>query len=182
MITDLQERKLDKMFRYLDADSNGALEFQDLLGYASRLTSAFEVSPAAPKGQAIVDGFHVFWEALLSAIDLDGDRRITLEEWRAGMTGAFIEDGEGFSRSLRPAAQAVMNLADTDGDGTVSRSEFSTSAEALGMGADDRDVAFDRLDVDGNGTLSVDELVGAVAEYFTSADPQVRGNWLLGAV
>ncbi len=182
MISNLQERKLDRMFGLLDRDTNNVLEYEDLLGYASRLMSAFSTVPTDPKGQAVLDGFHVFWQLLLSSIDLDGDRKITIDEWRAGMTAAFIADGGGFERGLRPAAQAVMALADTDGDGTVSRTEFQASAEAMGVAAGDREVAFDHLDTDGSGTLSVDELVGAVKEYVISADPDVRGNWLLGPV
>jgi Ca2+-binding EF-hand superfamily protein len=182
MTTELQDRKLAKVFNYLDADGNGVLELEDILAYASRLMSAFSEDPTAPKGQAVLDSFHSFWQELLSSIDMDGDRRISPEEWQLGFASAYIDDPAGYERAFRPAAEAVLNLADTDNNGTLERDEFARVQTAMRVAGDDVDAAFDHLDADNSNSLSVDELLTAVQEYFTSADPDAPGNWFYGSL
>ncbi|MFE9926686.1 hypothetical protein ACFYQA_35605 [Streptomyces sp. NPDC005774] len=46
----------------------------------------------------------------------------------------------------------------------------------------DRAAAFRKLDADGNGTLSVDELLGALRQYYVGPETDAAGNWLYGPV
>ncbi|MEV6521796.1 EF-hand domain-containing protein [Longispora sp. NPDC051575] len=182
MTTELQSRKLDKAFGHLDIDGNGHVDHVDVVALGSRLLAGFGEEPTNAKGQDVINGLETFWQTLLSAIDLDGDRRVSPHEWRAGMTSAFIEDRARFEAALRPAAEAVIRLADTDGDGVVAREEFHTLQHAFGTPAHEIDQAFTRLDTDGSGTVTVDELVAAAREFYTSDDPHSGGNWLFGPV
>ena len=95
------------------------------------------------------------------------------------MTAAFIA-GPDFDAVFRPAARAVAELCDTDGDGAVAFAEFGTALAAFGTEPADAETAFRRLDADGSGRLTVDELVTAVREYYTSELPTAAGNWLFG--
>jgi Ca2+-binding EF-hand superfamily protein len=40
--------------------------------------------------------------------------------------------------------------------------------------------AFNRIDTDGDGTLSTQELVAAIRAYYIGTDPEAPGNWLFG--
>lgn len=182
MINDLQTRKLDRAFGHLDVDRNGAIEYQDLIDLASRLLSAFDVAPDSGKGQAVLDSFEGFWDAMLAATDLDGDRRLSPQEWRAGMSGAFIERDGGFDQNMRPAVEAVADLLDTDGSGTLTIDEFRTMQHAFGTAAADVEAAFARIDTDGSGELTVDELVEAARQFYIGADEAAPGNSFFGPV
>ncbi|MGY0233766.1 EF-hand domain-containing protein [Longispora urticae] len=182
MTSTFQDTKLDKAFGHLDVDGNGVVEHADVLALGSRLFAGFGEAPTSPKGQQVLNGLETFWQTLLSATDLDGDRRISPAEWRTGMANAFIHDRAGFDAGLRPAAEAVMRLADTDGDGVVGLAEFHTLQAAFGTPAEQVAPSFARLDADGSGTLSVDELVAATRVYYTGADEDAAGNWFFGQV
>ncbi|GIG70061.1 EF-hand domain-containing protein [Phytomonospora endophytica] len=182
MINDLQTRKLDRAFGHLDVDKNGSIEYQDLIDLASRLLSAFEVTPASDKGQAVLDSFEGFWDAMVAAADMDGDRRLSPQEWRAGMSGAFIERDGGFDRSMRPAVKAVADLLDTDGNGTLSIEEFRAMQRAFGTAAEDVEPAFARIDTDGSGELTVGELVEAARQFYIGADESAPGNSFFGPI
>ena len=43
------------------------------------------------------------------------------------------------------------------------------------------DDVFQKLDVNGDGTLSLEETLQLTREFFYSDDPDARGNWALGA-
>jgi hypothetical protein len=58
-----------------------------------------------------------------------------------------------------PLAQAFSSL-DTDGDGTVSETEFTTAATSEGLSAEDASAIYDSIDQDGDG-ISTDELADA---------------------
>ncbi|MFD4156945.1 hypothetical protein ACFWR4_29895 [Streptomyces hydrogenans] len=39
---------------------------------------------------------------------------------------------------------------------------------------------FDHLDTDGDGSLSAEEFVRALTEFWSSTDPDAPGNWWMG--
>ncbi|BAY49440.1 calcium-binding EF-hand-containing protein [Scytonema sp. HK-05] len=77
-------------------------------------------------------------------------------------------------------AQALFSICDRDNDGSLEQSEFAKFHEAFGCTPANSQLAFKHLDADGDGTLTVEELLNAWHEYYTSNDPQARGNWLYG--
>lgn len=180
MTTPALDRKLDKAFQQLDIDRDGIVEFDDLIALASRLFDGFGVSPMTPRGQEMLDSFEQLWQCLLTALDAHTDRRITAEEWRTGMTGAFVHPADGFEAGLRPAVRAVMRLADTDDDGRLTLDDFRVLQRAYGTAEPDIELAFLALDTHCRGSLTVDQLVEAARQYYTGAFRPGVGDWLYG--
>ncbi len=179
MATDLQVLKIDRSFTYIDADGNGAITRDDLQGLGARLLAGFGTSPAGEQGRRVADSFDRLWDTLADAVDLDRDGRITPDEYRSSAVSSFIE-GDRFEPVFRPAIEAVLAVADTDGDGLVEPQEFLLVHEAFGRSEQDSDYAFAALDLDGDGALGCGELLHAVRDYYTSADPNAIGNLLFG--
>ncbi|MDR8413940.1 EF-hand domain-containing protein [Nonomuraea sp. 3-1Str] len=179
MAIDLLNHKLDRAFDHIDAGGAGSVEREDLLGLGARVLVGFGESPTSVTGSGLVDGFDAIWAALADALGRDRESRLSREDFREGMRGAFVS-GDRYEPVFRPATVAVAALCDPDGDGLVGRREFRTMLGAFGTAYDDVDVAFDRLDRTGRGTLTVDELVAAARQYYTGEDPGAAGNWLFG--
>ncbi|MFI6326450.1 EF-hand domain-containing protein [Nonomuraea sp. NPDC050556] len=175
MVTDLRNRKLDRAFGHMDLDADGTVGREDLLGLGARILVGFGESPTTTTGRKLIDSFDAIWDTLAG----DRDGRITAEEFHGRMTAAFIE-GDSFEPVFAPAAQAVAELCDTDGDGQIGPAEFRIMLSAFCTAYDDVDAAFDRLDRDVDGRLSVAELVEATRQYYTGDDPHAAGNWLYG--
>ncbi|MGW4808140.1 EF-hand domain-containing protein [Kitasatospora sp. NPDC004272] len=176
----LLDQKFALCFGHLDADGDGSVDREDLLTLGALLLSAFGEPPTSPKGTALMEGMARYWEALAAAADADGDRRLTPEEYRAGMTGAFVSSPDGFRTALRPLTRAFVDLIDTDGDGEVDEQEFQVWQQVFRTAPEDRAAAFRHLDTDASGKLSVDELLSALQEFYVSPDPAAPGNWLYG--
>ena len=175
----LLDVKLDRAFRHLDVNGNGYLEHDDIVALVARLVAGFRVSPSGEKGRAVAAGFEEFWRSVIIAVDEDGDGRISPQEWTEGMVDAFAEPADGFDRYLRPAVEAVMNLADTDGDGRINLAEFTMLQKAFGSRTTMAKDAFEHLDADGDGSISVPELIEAAREYYTGRGASA-GDWLFG--
>ncbi|GIH10140.1 hypothetical protein Rhe02_82070 [Rhizocola hellebori] len=179
MTTELQIRKLDRAFDQLDVSNNGQLERDDLIGLGSRMILGFGQSPTSAKGKEVLDGFDTFWNRLAADAKIERDDALSPAEFRDAMISAYIKS-DAFDVSFRPVAQAVAKLTDIDNDGRLGPAEFRTMQIAFGTSAENIETAFAALDRSGDGQISVEELVEAAREYYTSADPQARGNLLFG--
>ncbi|GAA3649581.1 calcium binding protein CalD [Nonomuraea antimicrobica] len=179
MATDLQVLKIDRSFDHIDVDGNGVITRDDLQGLGARLLVGFGASPAGAQGRRVADSFDDLWETLAAAVDLDRDGSITPDEYRTSVIASFI-DGDRFEPVFRPAIEAVLALADTDGDGLIQPQELQLVHEAFGRSGQDTEHAFAALDHDADGALNRDELLYAVRDYYTSADPGAVGNLFFG--
>lgn len=180
-ISELQDRKLNRAFEHLDMDRDGVIERDDLLGLAARFLLGFGEPPTSLRGKALLDNFDQLWAALVSRLDLDGDSRISREEFRRGMTTAFIE-GPDYESAFRPAVQAAARLCDADCDGMIDPSEFRTMHTAYGTPENDISMAFSAIDTDEDGMVTVTELVHAAREFYIGDDPRAGGTWLFGRI
>ncbi|GAA3119073.1 EF-hand domain-containing protein [Streptosporangium carneum] len=169
MSTELLRRKLDRAFDHLDASGNGKVERDDLLGLGALILVGFGESPTSAAGSKVLHGFESIWRALSAELDVDCEGAISPEEFRTGMTSVLSED-ERFDTVFRPAAEAVAELYDTDGDGVVGPAELRGMLSAFGTSHDDADTALDLLDHDLERGISVGELVEATRAYYRGAD------------
>ncbi|MBB5867440.1 Ca2+-binding EF-hand superfamily protein [Allocatelliglobosispora scoriae] len=175
------QRKHRLAFSHFDRDHNGYIERTDLEGLGVRILSQFEDSPTSAKGKAVVGSFDGIWAALAQQCDKDADGRIDPAEYHRGMTEAFVERPADYEQTFRPAVKAVLDLADVDGDGALSRDEFVRIQNAFGTADDQIDEAFRRMDTDGDGRLTVEELTEAVRQFYVGTQDDAVGNWFFGA-
>jgi Ca2+-binding EF-hand superfamily protein len=179
--TALLRRKLERSFHRLDTDGNGFAERADLQDVGARLMRGFDQSPTSPKGRAVAARLDAVWAEMAAYADTDRDGRLSSADYHHGITRAFI-DGPAFDPVFRPAAVALTELCDPDGDGRVTREEFEVLQRAFSTPPDEVAAAFERMDTDGDGALSTAELVAAIRDYYVGTDPEAPGNWLFGPV
>ncbi|PSQ96666.1 MAG: hypothetical protein BRD55_05135 [Bacteroidetes bacterium SW_9_63_38] len=183
MIGDLQRRKASHYFDLIDEDDNGLVEAADFELRADRLAETRNVTD--PEAQAELQKRVLsWWEHLCALADTDDDDRITREEWQTyweALQVSIEEGGETEKRtleSLERAARGTFEAIRRTEDGTVTEAEYLDWLHAWNVEADRAD--FDRLDRDGTGNLSEDDLIQAVREFYLSNDPNAPGNVLYG--
>ncbi|ADD42959.1 EF-hand domain-containing protein [Stackebrandtia nassauensis] len=178
-IPDLQRRKLERRFTLIDTNGDGAIRHDDCVRMMERLCAAFGETLESPKGGALAAAYDRMFATLIAELDNDADGAISRDEFVTGMF-TVVGDPAGFDATLRGAAEAVMSLADTDGNGTLGPAEYARLVGAFGVGSDEAAEAFARLDRDGNGQLQLREIIEAEKEFFTSTDPDAPGNYFFG--
>ncbi|MFJ9818444.1 EF-hand domain-containing protein [Streptomyces sp. NPDC101151] len=180
MSEDVLREKMAKLFGAYDTDGNGYLERRDFEILADRICKNFSDS-GSTRAAAVSAVFQEVWEDMASRIDLDGDQRISLDEFITDkLEAARVGADTSRIRKREDVRRRLFEAMDRDRDGRVSLDEHQGFFGAFGVSATDAEIAFARLDADGDGFLSVDEMVEATLEYNTSTDAQADSSGLLG--
>ncbi|MEV0973238.1 EF-hand domain-containing protein [Microtetraspora glauca] len=181
MLNDLQQRKMAHLFALLDVDDDGAVDKMDYTASADRLVNAFGFAPGSTESRRVRERYARLWDEVTLPMDVNGDERVDLGEFTAGFDRFVTQPEEGYRTHVAPVADAFYDLMDTDGDGRITRTEYLRMAgSAFRMSEADGLIAFERLDLDANGSLSRQELHLANEQFFRSPDAHAHGNWLFG--
>ncbi|MEV6237449.1 EF-hand domain-containing protein [Lentzea sp. NPDC051838] len=170
-------QRIDSTFDHYDANGNGVIELADLYALANRLLRAFGEPAGSERGRELIETSDRFWETLLEHCDADRDGRITLEEYRAAMAATFVDVDE-FDDLFLEVSESLLALADTNGDGRVEAAEFQVLLQARGLSEAECRTAFAHVDTDGDGSISLQEYVDAVHDYYTNPAEGTPGSWL----
>ncbi len=153
-----------QLYSKADADNDGAVsqaEFTSLLQDTAGNTDSETV------------------EGLFSQLDADGDGTLSKQETSAAiesLLGRMRQDmaagprGMGGKLPPPPDSNEFMSAADTDGDGNLTESEFTTALEGMGI-SDDGSAAsriaemFSEADSDGDGAVTAEELQAAMQAH-----------------
>ncbi|MFJ1767908.1 EF-hand domain-containing protein [Amycolatopsis sp. NPDC088138] len=172
-------QKIDLCFAHADTNNDGVVDGSDILSFAARIIVALGEPFGSPKAINLLQVADGWWKGLAALMDTDQNGVIDQAEYRAHML-KLVEAGAGMEETIRPLAVAIGQLCDRDDDGVISADEFGHFQRAVGSAPESAQVAFDKLDTNGDGFLDVDELVAAFRDFYSGTDPELIGNWLYG--
>ncbi|NBE51146.1 EF-hand domain-containing protein [Streptomyces boluensis] len=164
------ERKIAARFASFDQDGNGYIDREDFSGAAKALLAEFGTTARCDKGQALYIGAEAFWQGMAGIADVDGDQRVTREEFVTGAVKRLRDSPQRFAEIARPFLKAAMAVADEDGRGATPKGAERV-LKVLGADAETAAAAAAALDTDKDGRISEDEVLTAFAAYFTTPAP-----------
>ena len=177
-VSRLRRSKLAARFAQHDVDGDGFLEESDYQTLARLLGDRLDATPAAR--EAISAGFADQWRQLCTHADIDGDGRVSLAEYTSAMGAGIAGDADGLDRAVLQTTRAVVQAADSDGDGYLDFPDYERLAALLRV--EHAAEGFQLLDADADGRLSHDEITAAVRDFYTSEDPVAPGNFVFGRI
>lgn len=162
----IAEERVRKRFAKWDADGSGSLEKADLEMEAAQIARAFGQDLGSPQVRELTDAFSAMFDHLGQESGVGSDGSLTEDQFVAA-TGAMIAEGSErtFDGVLGPVMRGIVALCDRNADGQINRDEWAAWMNGVGVDEAQARVAFDQVDKNGNGELSVDELLGAVRDY-----------------
>jgi Ca2+-binding EF-hand superfamily protein len=178
MLTDLQTRKLTRMFNAYDADHSGHLEFADFEAQFNNLAQMTELATDSAQYAELQSGYRAAWDEISRFGDADHNGRVTLDEWLA-YCADVVQSPDKFAQGIGAIASLNGKLLDRDGDGQISLEEFTVFRTPLDT---EKAAIFRQFDLDGDGYISADELVALFGQFFMSDDPDAPGNSWYGPI
>ncbi|MYV56152.1 EF-hand domain-containing protein [Streptomyces sp. SID3212] len=164
------EGKIARRFAAFDQDGNGFIDREDFSGAAAHLLAEFGVTARSDKGQALYSGAEAFWQGMAGIADVDGDQRVSKQEFITGAVKRLRDSPQRFAEIARPFLHAVIAVADEDGDG-VTPAAAERALRVLGVAPDVAALAAAALDADGDGRIQEDEILSGFAAYYVTPEP-----------
>ncbi|MGW6705846.1 EF-hand domain-containing protein [Streptomyces sp. NPDC054956] len=164
------ERKIAARFATFDQDGNGYIDREDFSAAAKAVLAEFAVAARSDRGQAVFAGAEAFWQGMAGIADVDGDQRVSREEFITGAAKRLRDNPQRFAEIARPFLRAVIAVADDDGAGPTP----AATARVLRVLGTPEELAAPvaaALDADGDGRISEDEILAAFAGYCGVAAP-----------
>lgn len=173
--TDLLEQKLGSDFDALDANGDGFLSPEDLTQRVEATRIALGDMADPSKYGALHAATMQWWDQMSGISGAVPGQRVSRTEY----ISAHIEaDQTTMNAALIPFVDALFDYVDIDGSQQLTREEFIAFASAWNI--QDPEAAFDALDADGSGSLTKQEFQKFMQDFYTSTDPNARGNNLNG--
>jgi Ca2+-binding EF-hand superfamily protein len=179
MLTDLQKRKLSKMFRLLDGDGDGVLVRGDYDRTCRRLLAVLRAEPGSEDAAEIEASYATEWDELQAEADRARGGRVTLDGW-LDYRGAQLEGPDAFETMIDPYVETVFAKLDRDGDRRISTEEVRGYLGLYRMPDEELDLILGRIDPDRRGIFSRQDIGQLARDYYLSDDPDAPGSWLLG--
>ncbi|GAA1577578.1 MULTISPECIES: EF-hand domain-containing protein [Streptomyces] len=158
------ERKIAARFAAFDQDGNGYIDREDFSAAARAVLAEFGTTARSEKGQAVFAGAEAFWQGMAGIADVDGDQRVTREEFVTGAAKRLRDNPHRFAEIARPFLHAVLAVASGDGAGTPPEAAARV-LRVLGTPAELAGELAAGLDTDGDGRIAEDDVLAAFAAY-----------------
>ena len=179
-LSDFRRHKFTTFFKHLDLDDDDAITGADFGRYADRIRAEkgwVEDSAELARLRATTDAW---WRLMREHADDDGDDRIDLPEFLA----FFEHVGQQTLQNGSPPEWAVElcvhthALLDLDADGAVDAHDFSLWLRSVGASVDPAD-AFRRIDMNGDGVVTLPELLVLFGQFVLSENAEDPGNYVM---
>ena len=179
MSFDIRKQKLTYLFQILDSDKNGILEPDDFVLVAERISDILQI------GQEDVQRLQLKFKATRIYMDLlkdMGKTKIHLDndEWYSFFVSNDESDTSAAKRYILGTASYIFMLFDQNGDKHISKKEYQDMFTVYQIDLQHSEYAFDQLDTNHDGQISMAEMVDGFEDFFLSKDPEAAGNWIFG--
>jgi Ca2+-binding EF-hand superfamily protein len=179
MLSAFRIRKLRARFKTIDMDGNGVIELNDYLLARDNIARLGGFGESSGQHQQLTQMMHGMWESLRKDADTDRDDKVTLDEYLSCMAQR-LSNRDYFKDHLIPFTEFNFRILDPAGTGALTRDQFVTGAECMGMAKQLAASVFDRIDVDGQGRIDKSDFNDRIKEFYFGEDPEAPGNWLFG--
>jgi len=170
MASDVSRQRFGELFQSLDRNGDGFVDGDDYEVVVQSLAQRRNLQPGSPELEDVRAKVMHGWEGLRELGDVDGDGRVTRDEFVESLA-ALAETSEGIDRIGLSIADQLITAMDVDGDGRLDLEEFVDMMVVFGAAADRVEAQFRHIDADSDGFVTRDELLASMRRFFLDEDP-----------
>lgn len=179
MLTDLQKRKLTKLFSMYDSDYTGILVKDDFKLMFEKLSTLRNWSLRSPRCLVLQDKLMRKWKGLAAKADTSANKQVSRAEWLA-YYDEVLADSKTCSEEIASLMDLIFDIFDQDEDGKISQAEWGQLLAAFNESPVYAPLIFPTLDADQDGWLTKAEMLQLFQDFCYSDDPDNPANGMFG--
>lgn len=179
MLTELQNRKLLKLFCMYDGDQNQFLVKKDFEKIAIKIAEVKNIGSRSPKLMGLKERYARVWKSLSSKADDSGDKKVCLSEWLAYYE-EILGDKEKYQEEVQALMKLIFEVFDDNGDGQISQQEWTELFQVYNIHPAYAPDSFKKLDTNGDGVISREEILSLIDDFFCGNDVNAVANSMFG--
>jgi Ca2+-binding EF-hand superfamily protein len=157
--------RLKRRFQRWDTDGSGSLERSDFEREASAVAQRLGESPGSPQAKRLNQALTGMFEGIAKDAGVSPTGNVSWDQFQQVAQRWMESSDQKLRQYLRPMVEAVVGMADKSGNGMIEREEFARWISAIGVDRSQAARTFDQIDTNGNGELSVDEVLQACVDF-----------------
>jgi Ca2+-binding EF-hand superfamily protein len=170
VVHDAYTAKMTARFATFDRDHDGHVSLADFEAMAREVLVATGQLEDSPEGHRLLEGARTFFAGLAEVADIDSDGLISEAEFVAAARTRLLRNADGFATIVRPWAEAVVAVADVDGDGIVDLDDWHQVLMAMGATPYAAAEQAAKVGVDGDRAVTVAELLATAVSFYVRGD------------
>lgn len=179
MLTDLQKRKLTKLFSMYDSDYTGVLVKKDFELMFKKLSTFRDWSKRSPRCIVLEDKLMRKWQGLDEKADTHKNDQVSIDEWLA-YYDEILADSYACSEIVASLIEIIVDVFDQDEDGKLNQEEWGHLLAAFNESPVYAPIIFPTLDKDQDGWLTKEEIRELFKAFCYSDDPNEPANQMFG--
>jgi len=179
MLTDLQKRKLTKLFSMYDSDYTGVLVKNDFELMFKKLSTLRNWSKRSPRCIVLENKLMKKWQGLREKADTHQNKEVSIDEWLA-YYNELLADAKTSSEMIAELIELVFDVFDQDEDGKINQQEWGQLLAAFNESPVYARLVFPALDQDQDGWLTKAEIRELFINFCYSEDPNEPANQMFG--
>lgn len=179
MLTDLQKRKLTKLFSMYDSDYTGTLVKADFELMFKKLSTLRNWSLRSPRCLVLQDKLIRKWQGLAKKADTSHNKEVSRAEWLAYYDD-MLADPKACEAEIASLMELIIDIFDQDEDGKLAQAEWGQLLAAFNVSPVYAPLVFPSLDANQDGWITRDELLQLFRNFCYSDDPNEPANSMFG--
>lgn len=180
IFSETQKRKVHHLFNVLDIDRNGQLQPNDFVNVGKKIVKQLGLKENARGARLILLKSHRLFVQLLTDLH-NPELTLTLWDWIAFFRDQVESEDEGIlDHYIQRTSRHIFDLFDVNKDKHISREEYANMLTIYNIPHDMAIQGFEELDANGDGLISVEEMIEGLNNFFKSEDTDSKGNLIFG--
>ena len=179
MLSELQKKKLPKLFEMYDGDNSGFIDQADFDRFLKNFSQVRNWTPESPEYNSLQSKFKSRWNHMQEVVDTDSDNKISLDEWLVYIDN-LLNDPQAYEAEVNGIVALVFSVFDVDGNEQLNLEEYQQFFQAHNQDKSNANETFKKLNLKDDEYISKKQHMELINQFFKSEDPDAPGNFLWG--
>ncbi|MGF1604600.1 MAG: EF-hand domain-containing protein [Thermosynechococcaceae cyanobacterium] len=179
MLTELQTRKLTKLFSMYDECCNGYLCKKDFETIVKKLAGVRNWGLRSPRYVALMSQLELDWKGLDQVADKNHNQQVSIAEW-LDYYDIVLNDPQQYEQQVKALMEMVFDVFKPDGENGINQNNWGQLLSVYNVSPVYAPLIFPTLDTEQSGVITRDQMLVMIRDFFYSDDVETPANAMFG--